>query len=135
MTSPAPILHAAFASAAFITCLLCTSCGSGGDGHSDDPAPPSTVGTLVLPGLSLTVERLANAAPGSTAYRLTAADASPVASMEILSGSEWQSAISATVARQADASWETTIPSGDQNLFVRFILTDGNIVESGIAAR
>ncbi len=130
-------LHAALVSGAFLVCLLSTGCGGGGGGGGSSGGgvapPPPAVANLVMPGLSLAVERLANPPAGTAAYSLTAADAGPVAGLEILSGADWETAVTATVSRQATGSWHASIPSGDQRLFIRATLTDGNIVESVIA--
>ena len=115
-------------------CALASCGGGGGDGT----ATPSGSGSgnssapaaLVMPGVRLGVKR-----QSQTTLLLSSPDAANVASVVVLSGANWDSAVPCPVTTQTDGTWLASMPVAQgANLMFRLVLADGNIVESSVEA-
>ncbi len=125
-------------SAAVLTLLL-VGCGNGGGGGGSaggGPATPPALGTASMPGATLMVTKTAGTVgPGATiTIRATSADVG-IATVQMLVGTDWESATAATVVSPGPGIWDATVtlpsplPAGS-TILVRLSFTDGNVVES-----
>ncbi len=120
-----------------VSAMICAlaSCGGGGDdststpggsgsGNGNGPAPAA----LVMPGVRLGVQR-----QSPTTLVVSSPDAASVASVVVLCGTDWESAVACSVTPQADGTWLANVPSvlGAKVMF-RLVLSDGNTVESSV---
>jgi len=123
--------------------LALSACGGGGSsGEGDGSATNSglvNLGTVVMPGITLTVTRTSPLVPGASAtFRVTSADPG-IANLEVLVGIDWETAQTATVVMTATGIWDVTVtlpnplPSGIAVL-VRCTGSDGNVCETSRSA-
>lgn len=130
-----------------VVAMLCTACGGGGSDSSDDSTtttpPPVTqadLGTRLVPGFAVQVERLADAPAGMMTVRaVITPDAGMSAPATVEAAIATQLPVSADwVAGAADPAlanawtWTTsaTIPA-DLHVWVRVTDVDGNTASSG----
>ncbi len=123
--------------AALLTIFL-VGCGGGGGGGGSavGSSTPPALGTAALPGATLVVTKTSGTvgAGATITIRATSADAG-IATVEMLVGTDWESATAATVVTAGAGIWDTTVtlpsplPPGSA-ILVRLTFSDGNVVES-----
>ncbi len=123
--------------------LTLSACGGGGgssssssDGGGATPASgPVSLGTVIMPGVTLTATRTSALVPGATAtFRVTSSDPG-IASLEVLIGVDWETAQPATVVTTGAGIWDATVTlpnplPAEAAMLVRITGSDGNVCET-----